>query len=241
MSLQINNCLKLKQFLLPQDCDCCGISLNSSHDLSVCEQCLANFPWHHQSACPQCALPSFDGAVCGDCLQSPPDFDATTGFPKNTQAYRVSSNASSRVTTQGFALGLSHYIKNLILSGNYSWNVLNTKTDDPIIPAFNTPEHKFNLGVTGRDVKIGKIENLGFSLNYKWIKGFVFEGSPQFTGAIPTYDLVDGQINYTMPKINTTIKIGATNMLNKKQYQVYGGPRIGRMAYISLQYDWAKK
>ncbi len=169
------------------------------------------------------------------------DFDATTGFPKNTQAYRVSSNASSRVTTQGFALGLSHYIKNLILSGNYSWNVLNTKTDDPIIPAFNTPEHKFNLGVTGRDVKIGKIENLGFSLNYKWIKGFVFEGSPQFTGAIPTYDLVDGQINYTMPKINTTIKIGATNMLNKKQYQVYGGPRIGRMAYISLQYDWAKK
>lgn len=168
------------------------------------------------------------------------DFDPF-GFPKNIQAYRVSANAQSRVTTQGFAIGVSHYIKNYIVSGNYSWNVLNTKTDDPIIPAFNTPEHKFNIGVTGRDVEIGKVKNLGFSVNYKWIQGFVFEGSPQFTGAIPTYDLLDGQINYTIPKINTTIKIGATNILNKKQYQVYGGPRIGRMAYISLQYDWTKK
>jgi iron complex outermembrane recepter protein len=168
------------------------------------------------------------------------NFDAF-GFPKNTQAFRVASNASERVTTQGFSLGINHYIKNLILNGNYSWNVLNTKTTDPIIPAFNTPAHKFNLGVTGRDVRIKDIKNVGFSLNYKWIQGFQFSGSPQFSGAIPSYDLVDGQVNYTFTKINTLLKIGATNMLNKKQYQVYGGPRIGRMAYISLQYEWQKK
>ena len=169
------------------------------------------------------------------------DFDPSSGFPKNIQGYRVAANAKERVTTQGFSIGINHYVKNYIFLGNYSWNILNTKTNDPIIPAFNTPAHKFNLGITGRDVQIKNIKNVGFSLNYKWIQGFQFQGSPQFTGSIPTYDLVDGQINYTFTKINTLLKIGATNMLNKKQYQVYGGPRIGRMAYISIQYDWNKK
>jgi outer membrane receptor protein involved in Fe transport len=78
------------------------------------------------------------------------------------------------------------------------------------------------------------LKNLGFNVNYKWIQGFVFEGSPQFTGFIPTYGLVDAQINVFIPKIRSTFKIGASNLLNNKVYQVYGGPRIGRMAYFSL-------
>jgi iron complex outermembrane recepter protein len=170
------------------------------------------------------------------------DFDATTGIPQNIQGYRVASNAASSVTTQGYSIGVSHYFAKFYqISGNYSWNVLNTKTDDPIIPAFNTPENKFNIGFSGRNVEIGKLKNAGFNINYKWIQGFTFQGSPQFSGSIPTYDLLDAQVNYTFPKANTTLKVGASNVLNKKQYQVYGGPRIGRMAYISLVYDWVQK
>jgi iron complex outermembrane receptor protein len=45
---------------------------------------------------------------------------------------------------------------------------------------------------------------LGFNVNYKWIQGFIFEGSPQFTGLVPTYDLVDAQVNYTCLKQNLT-------------------------------------
>jgi iron complex outermembrane recepter protein len=170
------------------------------------------------------------------------DFDKTTGIPENTQVYRVAANAESGVTTQGYSVGISHYFANYYqIGGNYSWNVLNTKTDDPIIPAFNTPEHKYNLSFSGRNVELGNIKNVGFNINYKWIKGFTFQGSPQFTGAIPTYDLLDVQLNYLFPKASTTIKVGASNVLDKKQFQVYGGPRIGRMAYISLVYDWVKK
>ena len=170
------------------------------------------------------------------------EFDATSGIPFNIQAYRVASNAASQVTTQGYSVGISHYFAKFYqISGNYSWNVLNTKTDDPIIPAFNTPEHKFNLSLSGRSIELGKIKNVGFNINYKWIQGFVFEGSPQFTGAIPTYALLDFQVNYTLPKASTTLKVGASNILNKKQFQTYGGPRIGRMAYVSLVYDFVKK
>jgi iron complex outermembrane recepter protein len=169
-------------------------------------------------------------------------FDDQTGIPYNVQAYRVAANAQSSVTTQGFSIGINHYFaKYYQVAGNYSWNVLNTKTDDPIIPAFNTPANKFNLSVSGRNIEIGNFKNFGFNLNYKWIEGFRFQGSPQFSGEIPTYDLLDLQLNYFLPKASTTIKIGASNILDKKQFQTYGGPKIGRMAYISLLYDWMKK
>jgi iron complex outermembrane recepter protein len=168
------------------------------------------------------------------------------------QAYRIASNAEDMVTTQGFAIGLNYFFKNYYsLSGNYSWNVLNKRgSDDPIIPAFNTPEHKFNIGLSGRDIKaninLGKIwnklpeiriRNVGYSINYKWIEGFMFEGSPQFTGFVPTYDMVDAQVNYRIPKINTTLKLGASNLLNNARFQVYGGPHIGRLGYFSVLVD----
>jgi iron complex outermembrane recepter protein len=170
-------------------------------------------------------------------------FNKSNSFPNDgVQAYQYAANASQTVTTQGFSIGISHYfLKYYQFSGNYSWNQLNTAREDPIIPAFNTPKNKFNLGISGRDVEIGGLKNIGFNVNYKWIEGFTYEGSPQFTGFIPGYDLLDAQVNYKMTNISTTLKIGASNVLNNKVYQVYGGPRVGRMAYISLLYEFAKK
>jgi outer membrane receptor protein involved in Fe transport len=167
-------------------------------------------------------------------------------FPTDVQAYRVSANATDEVTTQGFSIGTNYYFANYyVLNANYSWNKLNSVTDDPIIPAFNTPEHKYNLGISGRNIPLNlgfaRIKDFGFSINYKWIDGFLFEGSPQFTGFIPSYDLLDAQINTQIKKINTTLKIGASNILNNETFQTYGGPRIGRLAYISLLYEFKKK
>jgi iron complex outermembrane recepter protein len=151
------------------------------------------------------------------------------------------------VTTQGFSIGSNFYFARYYqLSGNYSWNKLNKSfPDDPIIPAFNTPEHKYNFGLSGRDIPINagpiRVREFGFNVNYKWIQGFVFEGSPQFTGSINDYALLDAQVNVRVPKINTTFKVGASNLLDNRAFQTYGGPRIGRLAYISLLYEWKKK
>jgi iron complex outermembrane recepter protein len=157
-------------------------------------------------------------------------------IPTTIQPYRLAANAADRVTTQGVAIGLNYYFNSgLTLNGNYSWNILNTQTDDPIIPAFNTPEHKFNLGVSGRDMNLGPVHHLGFSVNYKWVEGFLFEGSPQFTGFVPTYDLLDAQVNRYFPKLKTTFKLGASNLLDNRAFQIYGGPKIGRLFYFSFQ------
>ncbi|KAB1063933.1 TonB-dependent receptor [Salibacter halophilus] len=166
-------------------------------------------------------------------------------FLSGFQPYRISSNAQSTVTTQGFSIGANYYFaKKLTLNGNYSWNKLVSGDDDPIIPAFNTPEHKYNLGISGRELSWGFLPVpgfFGFSANYKWVEGFIFEGSPQFTGPIDSYGLVDAQINYNWPRINTTFKLGASNLLNNEVYQVYGGPRVGRLAYFSILYEWKRK
>ncbi|MEO7176910.1 MAG: TonB-dependent receptor [Saprospiraceae bacterium] len=174
-------------------------------------------------------------------------FDGLTGLPEKTQVYRYSANSRNQVTTQGFNIGLNYYFAQyFMIGGNYSWNVLNKKfEDDPIIPAFNTPKHKYNLSLSGRDmdIKLGtaRIQHIGFNINYKWVDGFLFEGSPQFTGFIPTYALVDAQISYGIPRLNLTLKVGASNLLNNQVFQTYGGPKIGRMGYVSLTFEAKKK
>lgn len=169
-----------------------------------------------------------------------PDPIISRDFTK-TKVYRIASNSKEIVTSRGFALGVNYYFKKYYsFNGNYSFNELVTKVNDDIVPAFNTPRHKYNVGISGRDIPFGG-NSLGFNVNYKWIQGFTFEGSPQFTGAIPTYDLVDMQVNYTMLKQKLVLKLGASNALNNKQFQTYGGPRIGRMAYVSLTYDFKSK
>lgn len=174
--------------------------------------------------------------------------DVRTNGPNITaaQAFRVSANATDAVTTQGFSIGSNYYFGDYFsLNANYSWNVLNTDTDDPIIPAFNTPEHKYNVGLGGRDVPVNflgsAVKDFGFNFNWKWVDGFLFEGSPQFTGLIEAYGMLDGQVNFDIEGINTTIKLGATNLLDNQVFQVYGGPRIGRFFYVSATYNWQKK
>ncbi len=197
---------------------------------------------------------------------TPPDPDPNKYFDRVT--YRLPTNAPDAVTTQGFALGFNFFFaKFLSLNGNYSWNKLiaGGRRDDvarsevrdlslrneDIVPAFNTPEHKFNIGFGSREIrtKIGflnkiwdklpimQIKNVGFQVNYKWVQGFVFEGSPQFTGFVPQYDVVDAQITYNVPKWKTSFKAGASNLFNRRYLNVYGGPYIGRLAYFAINVD----
>lgn len=167
-------------------------------------------------------------------------------IPIKVDPFRVTANSQNTVTTQGAAIGLNYYFADYFqLSGNYTWSKLNTEVDDDIIPAFNTPEHKYNFSFSGRDVPIrfGNFHapNFGFNVNYKYVDGFIFEGSPQFTGLVPSYALLDAQINYHFKNIHTTIKIGASNILDNKHFETVGGPLVSRIGYLKLTYQLDRK
>ncbi len=194
--------------------------------------------------------------------------------PVNLIAYRVAANASSQVTTQGASIGVSWYRPKMTWTGNYSYNKLTSGDDDPIIPAFNTPQNKFNFGFTSHDRRIPgtDLRNLAYGINWKYVEGYIFSGSPQFSGRIPSYDMVDAQVSVKFPKKGLTVKLGASNlfglvplleatgarflynpgvlfefadngktygqnMLDNDVYLVYGGPRVGRLAYLQLTYE----
>ena len=169
-------------------------------------------------------------------------FIGTEQLPRKVDVYRYAANSINTVKTQGASIGLNYYLgSQYMLSGNYSWNELvKTDLDDPIIPAFNTPLHKFNLGFSARDLKLRKNSTWGCGLNYKWVEGFIFEGSPQFTGFVPGFDLLDIQANARIDELNLTVKVGGSNMLNNLHIETYGGPYVGRLAYVSLLFEVAR-
>jgi predicted chitinase len=124
--------------------------------------------------------------------------------PNNTliiqDVYRIATNSKERITTQGITIGLNYYIgDHLALNGNYSWNKLNKQSEDPIIPAYNTPENKFNLGFQGKDLAIKKFKGLGFNINYEV--------------EIPTFIVLE--TNYLAEKLSININYGSCYTANK--------------------------
>lgn len=64
----------MRDLLLTQCCILCAS--HQGDDLGICRDCLQDLPWHDAQQCPQCAMPS-NGLLCGSCLQSTPNYDAT--------------------------------------------------------------------------------------------------------------------------------------------------------------------
>ena len=87
MKQLLNQCLKNSQLLnfglnldvvkhtiFKPNCLLCA-SPQANKD-GLCSPCLNELPLHPSTSCPQCGLSS-SGQLCGSCISSPPDFDAT--------------------------------------------------------------------------------------------------------------------------------------------------------------------
>ena len=148
----------------------------------------------------------------------------------DTRIIFVSQNNSQVVRTQGATFALTYYLnKGLNLTGNYSLNVLD-RSNLPVgfRTYFNTPKHKYNLGVNGIVLK-----NLTYSVNYRWIEGHHQE-MPFAVGDIQTYHTTDAYVGYTIPKLASTLQVGGSNIFDATNIQIIGGPQIGRLIYLGL-------
>jgi len=171
-----------------------------------------------------------------------PDGDAVAGeesgmdalLTRSFQPYQIPINAKQSVNSWGTSIGLAYYIKKIKLKANYTFAVLDTSNlTDPIIPGFNTPKHKFNVGVVGTRVW----RNFGFGVNFKWVEGFRWESSFG-DGDVPSYNLLDMQVNYEFKDLYSTLRIGASNLLNNEHIEAYGAVTVGRMIYASWSFHF---
>ena len=115
---------------------------------------------------------------------------------------------------------------------NYTYSKIDTKDlTDPILPGFNTPRNKVNIGIGGQRL----IKGFGFSTNLKWVESFLWE-SPFGDGKVPSFVVWDLNVSYELDKY-VTLQIGGSNITNNKHIEALGSPKIGGMVYASILFD----
>ncbi|GAB2795356.1 outer membrane receptor protein involved in Fe transport [Hymenobacter luteus] len=151
---------------------------------------------------------------------------------KPTRVLYAYYNSAQEVRTQGVTAGLTYYFRKAFnLTGNYSLNVLDrSNLPEGFQTYFNTPKHKYNVGANGQ------VGNLTYSVNYRWVQGHLQE-MPFAVGTIRDYSTTDAYLGYTVPKLGSTFQAGISNAFNANNVQVFGGPQIGRLAYLGLRFD----
>ncbi|MEM9324210.1 MAG: TonB-dependent receptor [Bacteroidota bacterium] len=178
-------------------------------------------------------------------LQTPiPGFDATTADGKlailngevATQTYGVDVNADGNVRSQGWGLSGEYTLNGgYRLGANVSYNELISDQDlqdQGFLAQFNTPEYRYNVSFGNRKVT----DNLGFNVAWRWQEAFLWQSSFG-VGVIPAFGTLDAQVSYKLPELKTIVKLGGSNVLNKRFTTSYGNPRQGAIFYLQLTFD----
>ena len=147
------------------------------------------------------------------------------------ETYSAYTNADAEVESWGATFGMSTKIfKNYDLSANYTKSVL--EFDEELYPDFstywNTPEHKVKVQFGNTSL----FENVGFNVAWRWFSDFYWE-STFGNGDVPATHVIDAQINFTLTKLKSTIKIGGANIGSQEYYTAFGSGFIGQQYYIS--------
>lgn len=148
----------------------------------------------------------------------------------NFRVYQLYTNSDVKITSLGFGVGLSKkIIADFEMGVNYNYAQFDfDSAKDPSFEAgFNTPKHRVKLSVG--NVKLFK--NFGFNVSGRWNSEYLWQSS--IDGIIESATVVDAQINYDLPSIRSTFKLGASNIGGKEYYQVVGAGSIGQQIFAS--------
>jgi len=152
--------------------------------------------------------------------------------PFTTTNYSFITNTTTPVKAMGWGIGGEYRVyKGYTVSGNVSSDKLRDVPAN-FVTFFNTPELRFNLGLSNTNVYKG----LGFNVLYRWQDEVMWEGT--FGSAqIPSYGVVDGMISYNFPKTKNILKLGASNVFNNYYRSAFGNPSVGGLYYVSFGYN----
>jgi hypothetical protein len=148
--------------------------------------------------------------------------------------YRVYTNAKNIYNSYGSSLGFTYnFYKKYTISGNANYNELSKNPNpDVFLTGFNTPKYVTNLSFGNREI----VKNVGFNIVWRW-QDEVFWESTLANGQVPAYSTFDAQVNARFPKLNATIKVGGSNIFNKRYIQFAAGPTIGALYYATITLD----
>ena len=153
--------------------------------------------------------------------------------PATKKIYSTVLNSPTEVKTYGYGLGLDYQLpKNFSIFFNGYSDVI-TDVPSGFADYFNTPKYRFNTGIA--NTGFGKKDKLGFNVMFRWQDSFEWQGELA-NGPIEAYGTVDAQVSYKIPKINSVIRLGGTNVTNHYYKTGYGNPEIGGLYYLSYDF-----
>ena len=143
-------------------------------------------------------------------------------------------NSPSKVKTTGWGVSAEYRFNGgFYTTANVSSDVLGD-VEDGFITYFNAPKYRANVSFGNNG--IGKSKRVGFNFVYRYQSEFDYQ-SDLATGVVPSYQTLDGQISYKLPKINSVVRVGANNMLNQYYITALANPSIGGLYYVSFGYN----
>ncbi|MDW8333552.1 MAG: carboxypeptidase-like regulatory domain-containing protein [Bacteroidia bacterium] len=153
---------------------------------------------------------------------------------RNYRIYRRYTNEEGNMYVYGASVGLSYGInRHFSVSFNYTYTDISTEIDlDQAEIGFNTPKHKTNAAFIGRNL----FKHFGFAVKHKWVDAYDYLYNIGMV-RIPSYNVLDLQVSYRVPRIKTEFKIGGSNVLNYRHIEAFGSPMIGAMVFFQATFD----
>lgn len=148
------------------------------------------------------------------------------------KVYQAYTNSDVDINSYGAAIAASTKVfDNFDLSANYTFTKQDfDKESNPDFKTnFNTPEHKVKVQFGNTNL----FENFGFNVAWRWSDTYYWEAAFG-DGEVPAFTTVDTQVNYRVPKLLSTIKLGASNIFGKEYFTAFGTGFIGTQYYLSL-------
>lgn len=146
-------------------------------------------------------------------------------------AFQLYSNSAAAINSYGGSIGINTKVLNDFNFGiNYTYAKLDfdPESDPGFETNFNTPEHKVKASFGNPNL----FENFGFNINWRWNDTYYWE-STFGDGDVPARSIVDIQMNYSIPKIKSTLKVGAANLLGHEYVSAPGSGFVGAQYFVS--------
>jgi len=147
------------------------------------------------------------------------------------QAYQTYTNSSVPISSYGVTAGVdAKVLGNFDLGVNYTFAELdfNQAAFPDFRTSFNTPKHKVKASFGNTEL----FKNFGFNINYRWSDEYEWQSTFQ-DGPIPSFSVLDAQINFSAPSIDSVFKVGGSNLLGEEYFTAVGTGLVGSIYYVS--------
>ena len=146
-------------------------------------------------------------------------------------AYQNYTNSLVDIESYGVTVGVDAKVfGNFDIGANYTYmeQDFNQAAFPDFRTNFNSPNHKVKASFGNTEL----FKNFGFNVNYRWSDSYFWQATFA-DGEIPSYSVLDAQINYTVPSMKSVFKVGGSNILGEEYFSAIGTGAVGSLFYVS--------